>query len=135
MIAAKYRGEIRRVKAQLSREFEMKDFGAAKKILGMEILIDRKASQLYLSQKGCNEKVLHRFNIENAKPISTPLAAHFKLSSTLSPQLEDDVDYMSRVSYPSAVGSLIYVMICSHLDLSYVVSIVSRYMGNHIKEY
>ena len=34
----------------LSSEFEMKDLGATMKIQGMEILRDRKASLLYLSQ-------------------------------------------------------------------------------------
>ncbi|KAG8478002.1 hypothetical protein CXB51_027809 [Gossypium anomalum] len=84
LIAAKDKEEIRKVKAQLSEEFEMKDFGPAKKILGMEILRDRKASKLYLSQKGYIEKVLCRFNMQSAKPVSTPLAAHFRLSSALS---------------------------------------------------
>ena len=72
LIAAKDKWEIRKVKAQLSEEFEMKDLGPAKKILGMEILRDRKESKLYLSQKGYIEKVLCRFNMQNAKPISTP---------------------------------------------------------------
>ncbi|KAG8503271.1 hypothetical protein CXB51_001260 [Gossypium anomalum] len=85
LIAAKDKGEIRKVKAQLSEEFEMKDLGPAKKILGMEILRDRKISKLYLSQKGYIEKVLCRFNMQSAKPVSTPLAAHFRLSSMLSP--------------------------------------------------
>ncbi|KAG8500580.1 hypothetical protein CXB51_002706 [Gossypium anomalum] len=58
LIATKDKGEIRKVKAQLSEEFEMKDLGPAKNILGMEILRDRKASKLYLSQKGYIEKVL-----------------------------------------------------------------------------
>ena len=42
---------------------------------------------------------------------------------------------MSRVPYSSVVGSLIYTMICSCLDLSYVVSVVSRYMVNPSKEH
>ena len=63
----------------------MKDLGAVKKILRMEILRDRQVGKLYLSQKGYNEKVLHRFNMDNSKPISTPLATHFRLSSALSP--------------------------------------------------
>ena len=41
----------------------MKDLGAAKKILGMEILRDRVAGRLSLSQKGYIEKVLCRFNM------------------------------------------------------------------------
>ncbi|KAG8481358.1 hypothetical protein CXB51_026131 [Gossypium anomalum] len=110
LIAAKDKGKIRKVKAQLSEEFEMKDLGPAKKILGMEILRNRKTSKLYLSQKGYIEKVLCRFNMQSAKPISTPLAAHFRLSSALSPQSDDKIEYMSHVSYSSAVGSLIYAM-------------------------
>ena len=74
----------------------MKDLGKAKKILEMEVLRDRQASMLYLSQKGYIEKVLHRFNMQNAKPVSTPIVAHFRLSSALSPKSKDDVDYMSK---------------------------------------
>ncbi|KAG8489499.1 hypothetical protein CXB51_017516 [Gossypium anomalum] len=85
LIAAKDKGEIRKVKAQLSKESEMKDLGPAKKILGMEILRDRKTSKLHLSQKGYIEKVLCKFNMQSAKPVSTPLAPHFILSSALSP--------------------------------------------------
>ncbi|KAG8474867.1 hypothetical protein CXB51_031602 [Gossypium anomalum] len=110
LIAAKDKGEIKKVKAQLSEEFVMKDLGPAKKILGMEILRDRKASKLYLSQKGYIEKVLCRFNIQSAKPVSTPLAAHFRLSSALSPQSDDEIKYMSHVPYSSVVGSLMYAM-------------------------
>ncbi|KAG8490441.1 hypothetical protein CXB51_016092 [Gossypium anomalum] len=135
LIAAKDKGEIRKVKAQLSEEFEMKDLGPAKKILGIEILRDRKTSKLYLSQKGYIEKLLCRFNIRSAKPVSTPLAAHFRLSSTLSPQSDDEIEYMSHVPYSSAVGSLMYAMVCSRPDLSYAVSAVSRYMANPGKEH
>ncbi|KAG8497798.1 hypothetical protein CXB51_007413 [Gossypium anomalum] len=135
LIAAKDKGEIRKVKAQLREEFKMKDLGPAKKILGMEILRDRKASKLYLSQKGYIEKVLCRFNMQRAKPVSTPLAAHFRLSSALSPQSDDEIEYMSHVPYSSAVGSLMYVMVCSRPDLSYAVSAVSRYMANPGKEH
>ncbi|KAG8474632.1 hypothetical protein CXB51_031261 [Gossypium anomalum] len=135
LIAAKDKGKIRKVKAQLSEEFEMKDLGPAKKILGMEILRNRKASKLYLSQKGYIEKVLCRFNMQSAKPVSTPLAAHFRLSSALSPQSDDEIEYMSHVPYSSAVGSLMYAMVWSCPDLSYAVSAVSRYMANPGKEH
>ncbi|KAG8480929.1 hypothetical protein CXB51_025596 [Gossypium anomalum] len=121
LIAAKDKGEIRKVKAPLSEEFEMKDLGPAKKILGMEILKAIKTSKLYLSQKRYNEKVLCRFNMQSAKP----LAAHFRLSSTLSPQSDDEIEYMSHVPYSSAVGSIMYAMVCSRPDLSYAVSAVT----------
>lgn len=49
LIAAKDMSEINRLKKQLSGEFEMKDFGGAKKILGMEIRRDRLAGKLCLT--------------------------------------------------------------------------------------
>ena len=34
---------------------------------------------------------------------------------------------MSRVSYASIMGSIIYVMICTRLDVAYSLGVVSRY--------
>ena len=76
-------GEICRLKAQLSKEFEMKDLGEAKKILGMEIVRDGQRGTLCLTQKQYLKKVLQRFGMfENTKPVSTPLAPHIKFSAS-----------------------------------------------------
>jgi len=40
----------------------------------------------------------------------------------------DEHEYMSHILYASAVGSLMYAMICTRLDLSQAMSMVSRYM-------
>ena len=73
--------------------------------------------------------------MQSAKPVSTPLAAHFRLSSALSPQSDDEIEYMSHVPYSTTVGSLMYAMVCSRPDSSYAVSAVSRYMENPSKEH
>ena len=78
----------------------MKDLSAAKKILGMKIERDRKGGKLYLTQKSYIEKVLERFGMKNAKPVSTPFAAHFKLSASLSPKSDNEKRYMARVPTP-----------------------------------
>ena len=135
LIAAKSKEEIRTIKAQLNNEFEIKHLRAAKKMLGMEILRDRVERRLSLSLKGYIEKVLRRFNMKNANLVTTPLASHFRLSSTLCPQSDEEVDYMSRVPYFSAMGSLMYVMVCSHPDLAYGVNAVNRYMEKPSKEH
>ena len=128
-IAAKSVSEINRLKQQLRGEFEMKDLGAAKRILGMEISRNRVDGKLFLNQKSYVLKVLERFAMQNSKPVSTPLAAHFRLSAELSPQSEDEEKYMSQVPYSSAVGSLMYAMVCTRPDISHAVGVVSRYMG------
>jgi hypothetical protein len=113
----------------------MKDLGAAKKILGMEINRDRKSGMLFLSQHGYIQKVLHRFNMHDSKLVSSPIDPHFKLSSSQSPSTNSNFEYMSKIPYSTVVGSLMYIMVCSHSDLSYVMSLVSRYMANPGKEH
>ena len=73
--------------------------------------------------------------MHDSKPVSTTIAPHFKLSAAQCPSSDKDVEYMSKVSYSSAVGSLMYVIVCSRPDLSYVMSLVSRYMSNPGKEH
>ncbi|PHT83044.1 hypothetical protein T459_11487 [Capsicum annuum] len=101
----------------------MKDLEAVKKILGMEIMRDREKCKLYLSEKRYIEKVLHRFNMQNAKPISTPLVADFKLLAILSPKIDDEHNYMSLVPYSSVIGSLMYAKMfherTKHIDVWY----------------
>jgi hypothetical protein len=72
----------------------MKDFGAAKKILGMRITRGRKNHKLTLSQGEYIEKVLERFRMHNEKPVSTPLASHFKLNKEMGPNTQEDIEYI-----------------------------------------
>jgi len=69
------------------------------------------------------------------RPIITPLAGHFKLSSKQCPQSPDEKEEMSRVPYVSAVGLLVYAMVCTRPDLTHVVSTVSRFMSNPGKQH
>lgn len=135
LVAAKSKQKIKELKNMLNEEFDMKDLGIAKKILGIEIHRDRKMGKLWLSQKKYIEKVLQRFGMLKAKPVATPLAAHFKLPSQLSPNTKDEVEYMSKVPYANAVGCLMYMMVCTRPDLSQAVSVVSRYMANPGREH
>ena len=104
----------------------MKDLGAAKKILGMEIRRDRDAKRLWLSQVSSVKKVLERFNMENAKQVSTPLANHFRLFTSQCPKTVKETEDMSKVSYASAMGCLMYVMVCTRPNLAHAVSVVSK---------
>ena len=69
--------------------------------------------------------VLQHFGIhEDTKPVSTPLAPHLKLSSRLSPTNDEEREYMAKVPYANAIGSLMYAMVCTRPDISQVVSVV-----------
>ena len=79
--------------------------------------------------------MLKRFNIHNEKSVSTPFASHLKLSKEMYPKTQKDMDYMSKVPYASAVGSLMYAMVCTRPDIAHAVGVVSRYMNNPGKEH
>ena len=53
--------------------------------------------------------------MQNVKPVSTPLSNHFKLLKDMCPKTREEIDYMSRIPYSSAAGSLMYAMLCTKL--------------------
>ena len=79
LVAGSNMQDINVLKRKLAKSFVMKNLGATKKILGMRIIRDRKNHKLTFSEGDYIEKVLQRFRMQNAKPITTPLANHFKL--------------------------------------------------------
>ena len=76
------------------------------------------------------QKVLKRFNMHNAKPVSTHFSSHFKLSKEMCPKTQEDMDYISKVPYASVVGSLMYAMVYARPDIAHTMGVVSRYMNN-----
>lgn len=59
----------------------MKDLGAARRILGMDITRDRSSRVLRLSQACYLKKVINSFRMADAKSTQTPIGAHFKLAA------------------------------------------------------
>ena len=95
----------------------------------METERDRRSVKVSLTQTGYLHKVLQRFNINgDIKSISTSLAPYFKLKATMSSTTVEEHEYMTRVPYVSAVGNLMYAIVCTRSDLSQTISMISRYM-------
>jgi hypothetical protein len=42
---------------------------------------------------------------------------------------------MKQVPYTSTIGSLMYVMICTRLDITHIIGVVSRFLSNPGKEH
>ena len=84
----------------MARTFDMKDIGATKQILGIEIHRNIRNGKLSFSQETYVEKILVRFKINKAKPMNVHLASDFKLSSSLSPNsVKENVVYVSCTIY------------------------------------
>ena len=130
LIASVDRKEIVVLKEQLASEFEMKDLGKVKRILGMQVMKNEKLGELRISQENYLQKALSRFGMQEAKSILTLIAQHFKLSHLQCPSTVEDVKYISKVPYSNVIGCLMYAMICSRPDLAYAASLISRFMSN-----
>jgi len=133
LVVSKDKSKIDRLKKKLSKSFDMNDLGPAQHILRIKISHDRKVKKLWLSLESYIVCVLDKFNMKNSKPISTPLAAHFKLSLQQNPLMEKEMEEMKSIPYASALRSLMYSMACIRPDIAHVVGVVSRFLANHGK--
>ncbi|KAH9780178.1 hypothetical protein KPL71_007988 [Citrus sinensis] len=135
LIACKRREKIERLKMELNTAFEMKNLGTATRILGMQIVRNRSEGTLFLTQAVYAKRILSRFEMSGAKPVSVHLSAHFKLSKLQEPKEDHDLEHMKSVPYSSAVGSIMYSMVCTRPDVAHSVGVVSRFMGNPGREH
>lgn len=103
---------IKEVKLQLSSKFEMKDVNAANFILGMEIKRSKVVKKLCLNQRKHVKAILHRFNMQESKPVKVPIPKGANLSTEHSTKIQEEED-ISHVPYASVVGSLMYAMVCT----------------------
>ena len=101
--------------------------GEAKYVLGIKILRDRLKKTLILSQETYIDKVLERFNMKNSKEGDIPTRSGVVLSKEQCPKTPQEEEDMRQYPYASAVGSLMYAMLCTRPGICYAVGIVSRY--------
>ena len=117
------------VKDLLHSRFKMKDLGAATFLLGMEIRRLPGGDVQLLQEKYLGE-VLLRFPVDSPRAASTPLPPGCKLSHADSPQSKEEAKKMALIPYRSAIGSLMYLAVCTRPDIAAAVSSLSRFNGN-----
>ena len=118
------------VKVWLSKTFHMKDLGDAYYVLGIKLYCDRSRKLIGLSQTMYIDKVLSRFQMEQSKKGFLPVRHGIHLSKSMGPKTPEKIRQMNTIPYASAIGSLMYAMICTRPDIAYVVSITNRYQSN-----
>ena len=82
--------------------------GEANYVLGVKIVRDQSNNLFCLSQEPYIKKVLECFHMSDLKPIDIPVNKAFQLTLDQCPKNEKEK--ISKVSYASAIGSLMYVV-------------------------
>jgi len=101
----------------------------------MEIKRDRTKRKIWLNQRKYVETILQRFNMQDRKPVKVPILVGVNLSVEQCPKTQEEEEDMSHVPYASAVGSLMYAMVCTRLDISRAMGVLSRFMSKPRKEH
>ena len=71
----------------------------------------------------------------NSKPVVAPLSPQFKIMKSVGGKSKEEKSFMSTIPYVNVVGSVMYAMVYTRPDLSYGMSVVSRFMADPSKEH
>ena len=105
----------------------MKVLGEASYILSIKIYKDRSKKILDLSQSRYIDLMLKRFNMEKSKRGYLPIGQGIQRSKKMSRKTPEERNKMSSIPYASAVGSIMYAMLCTRPDVAYAFGFVSRF--------
>ena len=97
---------------------------------GYKINRDRSNRLIGLSQTTYVDKVIRRFNMVDSKRGFLLKSHDITLSKNQCLMTSDKFENMSKILYASVIGSVMYVMICSNLDVHSALSMVNRYWSN-----
>ncbi|KAJ3489726.1 hypothetical protein NLI96_g1951 [Meripilus lineatus] len=112
ILVSKSKAAIQEVKQKLLSHFKLRDLGPTSLLLGVAISRDRAKHSISLSQKHYVEDILERFHI------------------ALPQMTDEDKQAMASVPYINAVGALMYLAIATRPDISFAVSVLSRFNSN-----
>lgn len=92
--------------------------------VGIEIQRDRGKRIIFIHQRGYIERILTRFGMIDAKPVSTPADQH--LIATLSSNRKCK---KPNFPYRETIGSLMFLIQLTRPDLAYIVNFLSRFLN------
>ena len=105
----------------------MKELGEGTCILEIKIYRDRSKRLLGLSQSTYIDKMLKRYSMEQSKTGFFHMTYGITISKSLSPKTQDERTHMSMIPYAYAIGSIMYSIIYTRLDVSHALIVASKY--------
>ena len=129
-IALSKRELIDELKMCIKEFVEITDMGELHWLLGIEVKRDWEARTILLSQCSYIDSIIHRFGFEDLKPITTPMDPNAKLSTAQNPSTGAQYAAMWNIPYREAVVMLMYAMLGTRPDISYAVTMVSKFSSN-----
>ena len=107
-------------------EYKMTDQGEISFILGISITRNREKRTIHLSQPQYIEAILKKFGLYDCNPSSTP----GDMSVILKKNDGNNEEAQKNIPYREAVGSLMYLMLCTRPDIVNPMIKLAQYTVN-----
>jgi hypothetical protein len=117
-------------KEKLDSIFPLTDLGNIHFLLSIQVVYDQHRHTISLSQSSFIDTIIARFSLTDVKPYNTPMVPSATYSKCNSPSSPTDLARMCKVPYRKAIGSLMYVAVATHPDISFAVSMLSQFLDN-----
>lgn len=127
LIMSENKASILAVLNYLEKHFEITT-DEANEFLGMELLRDRKKRFLKISQAGYITKILEKFNMLDANPVSVPAEPGLYLQKC-------NKDIKKILPYREIIGSLLFVSRICRPDIEFAVNYASQFLDSHDSEH
>jgi len=114
----------------LSTHFKCRDLGPTHFLLGIAINRNRSTRTITLHQRQFAIDLLEKYGMSDCSPVHSPLPPKVELSHSMAPSTQEEEDFMSKVPYLSAVGSLQYLAMMTRPDIAHAVAYLARFNQN-----
>src|SRR5579871_6039405 len=111
--------DIKELKENLNKTFEMKDLRDLTYFLGIHIIRNQKTQMIFINQLNYISKILTQFNMQDYKLAKTLLEPNIKIRKSTEPE-PYNLQYYQKV-----IRNLIYVMLEIRLNIAYIVLVMS----------
>ena len=117
---------ITHAKTLLTEKFQMKFLGPTTLCLGLQVK-HLKDGSLFLHQTAYTQRILKRFSMDQAQPLSAPFMGCNKTNDDPYFLCEEEEQELDKPRYLAAVGALLYLATYTQPDISFAVSVLSRH--------
>jgi len=114
----------------LHKRFRANSLGELRWFLGMQIVQSADRHTISINQRQYILKILDTLAFQEIPVSAIPMRSGTKLSIDQCPKTESEERAMVSVPYKTAIGMLIFLMICTRPELAFSVSSVARFMKN-----
>ena len=114
------------IERKLVEKFKAKKFNLLDRFLGMNF--KKNDNKIFINQKDIISQMCTDYNLESGKEIEMPWPGGF-----IDPKPDEQVPFTNEKVYRSAIGTLLWIAMCTRPDIAYYVSFLSTFSNKPMK--